>query len=143
MLSLSPHNALYPLVLNSSLNGVIEQDVAAITAAFHINILVGVSLYRSEAVVAAFPCRAVVVGCSLRWPTAALPPIPHLSQTSVFPLFFIRLTFPCTALVRAWLHFITARVAGCPGCLASAGLHALPTLAISAILIPSYFDLYA
>ena len=100
MFSLTPHDALYPLVLNSSLNCVIEQDVAAITAAFHIYILVGVSQYRSEAVVAAFPCRAVVVGCSLRWPTAALPPIPHLSQTSVFPLFFIRLTFPCTALVR-------------------------------------------
>ena len=99
MLSLSPHDALYPLVLNSSLNGVIEQDVAAITAAFRSYILVGLSLYHSEAVIA-FPCRAVVVGCSLRWPTAALPPIPHLSQTSVFPLFFIRLTFPCTALVR-------------------------------------------
>ena len=126
----------------SSVRACCWRDAVASTAAFRSNILVGLSLYHSEAVIA-FPCRAVVVGCSLRWPTAALPPIPHLSQTSVFPLFFIRLTCPCTALVRAWLHFITARVAGCPGCLASAGLHALPTLAISAILIPSYFDMFA
>ena len=84
MFSLSPHDALYPLVLNSSLNGVIELDVAAITAAFHIYILVGVSLYRSEAVVAAFPCRAVVVACSLLWPTFCDPYGTHLSISAVF-----------------------------------------------------------
>ncbi len=83
MFSLTPHDALYSLVLNSSLNGVIEQDVAAITAAFHIYILVGVSLYCSEAVIAAFPCRAVVVVCSLRWPAACDPPGTHLSISAV------------------------------------------------------------
>ena len=83
----------------SSVRACCWRDAVASTAAFRSYILVGLSLYHSEAVIA-FPCRAVVVGCSLRWPTAALPPIPHLSQTSVFPLFFIRLTFPCTALVR-------------------------------------------
>ena len=140
MLSLSPHDALYPLVLNSSLNCVIEQDVAAITAAFHIYVLVGVSLYCSEAVVAV-ACLAAPLLSAARCarPLACGPMV----RTSVYPLFFIRLTVPCTAYVRAWLHFITARVAVCPGCVAAAGLHALPALAISAILIPSYLDLYA
>ena len=86
MFSLTPHDALYSLVLNSSLNGVVEQDAVASTTAFHINISVGVSLCCSEAVVAAFPCRAVVVAslaCSLLWPTARDPHGTHLSISAV------------------------------------------------------------
>ena len=84
MFSLSPHDALYPLVLNSSLNGVIEQDAVASTAAFHINILVGVSLYRSEAVIAvAFLAAPLLPAARCAGPLSAIP----LVRTSVFPLF--------------------------------------------------------
>ena len=74
MFSLSPHNALYPLVLNSSLNCVIEQDVAAITAAFRTYILVGESLYCSEAVVAAFLDAPLLSAARCARPLACGPP---------------------------------------------------------------------
>ena len=73
-----------PLVLNSSLIGVIEQDTVASTAAFHINILVGVSLHRSEAVVAvAFLASPLLSAARCTGPLPAIP----LVRTSVFPLF--------------------------------------------------------
>ena len=82
--SLTPHDDLYPLVLNSSLNGVIEQDVAAITAAFRTYILVGVNRYCSEAVVAvAFLAAPLLPAARCSGPLSAIPMV----RTSVFPLF--------------------------------------------------------
>ncbi len=84
MYSLSPHDALYPLVLNSSLNGVIEQDTVASTAAFRTYILVSVSLCCSEAVVAVpFLAAPLLPAARCAGPLPAIPMV----RTSVFPLF--------------------------------------------------------